>query len=304
MKRLFDSYLLVDWSAASKPTTGADSIWIGLLAPDERMKLKFRATNPSTRQEAETQIIGALDRLKKRRDRVFVGFDFSLGYPKGTAKALGLNGETPWSAMREFLAKELKEKPNNQNNRYPLAARMNRLISEGPFPFWGCPKRDELTTLSMKKPETYGADKLSEFRICETHAKTSGQGQPKSCWQLAYAGAVGSQTLTGIPALKRIQAVHSDVKVWPFETGWRGLLPTDDNDAFETPQILACEVYPSLVDVTPEKGEIKDHAQLRILSKYLADLDAKAQLNALFKPAEGYDRAAVEKEEGWILGVQ
>jgi len=31
MKPLFDSYLMVDWSGATRPTTGADSIWLHLL---------------------------------------------------------------------------------------------------------------------------------------------------------------------------------------------------------------------------------------------------------------------------------
>ena len=31
MARLFNAYVIVDWSAASKPTTGADSIWVGVL---------------------------------------------------------------------------------------------------------------------------------------------------------------------------------------------------------------------------------------------------------------------------------
>ena len=29
--RLFSAYVVVDWSAASKPSTGADSVWIGVL---------------------------------------------------------------------------------------------------------------------------------------------------------------------------------------------------------------------------------------------------------------------------------
>ena len=34
MPRLFSAYVIVDWSAAAKPTTGADSIWIGVLKRD------------------------------------------------------------------------------------------------------------------------------------------------------------------------------------------------------------------------------------------------------------------------------
>jgi hypothetical protein len=52
MARLFESYVMVDWSAASKPATGADSIWIGALTPDSRLKLSFKASNPPTRAKA------------------------------------------------------------------------------------------------------------------------------------------------------------------------------------------------------------------------------------------------------------
>jgi hypothetical protein len=29
--RLFQAYVMVDWSAAAKPATGPDSIWVGVL---------------------------------------------------------------------------------------------------------------------------------------------------------------------------------------------------------------------------------------------------------------------------------
>ena len=49
MPRLFSAYVIVDWSAASKPTTGADSVWIGVLKRDVRFRLAFEAFNPPTR---------------------------------------------------------------------------------------------------------------------------------------------------------------------------------------------------------------------------------------------------------------
>ena len=41
MPRLFSAYVIVDWSAASKPNTGADSVWIGVLKRDVRFRLTF-----------------------------------------------------------------------------------------------------------------------------------------------------------------------------------------------------------------------------------------------------------------------
>ena len=42
MARLCESYWMVDWSAASKPAIGGDSIWIGALTPDSILRLNDR----------------------------------------------------------------------------------------------------------------------------------------------------------------------------------------------------------------------------------------------------------------------
>ena len=143
MARLFDGYIMVDWSAASKPATGANSIWIGILARDARLRLQFRAVNIDTRLKARAFLEDMVAKLTNRGDRILLGFDFSLGYPAGTAKALGLNldGRLPWQAMHEMLAARIKEKPDNDSRqRFAVAAGMNYTISKGPFPFWGVPK--------------------------------------------------------------------------------------------------------------------------------------------------------------------
>ncbi|HMO41893.1 MAG TPA: cobalamin biosynthesis protein CbiG, partial [Phenylobacterium sp.] len=98
MSRLFSAYVIVDWSAAAKPATGADSVWIGVLKRDVRFRMSFEAHNPATRQEAEKVLVGVLDDLKKRGERALLGFDFPLGFPRGFAAALKLPGEAPWRA--------------------------------------------------------------------------------------------------------------------------------------------------------------------------------------------------------------
>ena len=92
MARLFDSYVMVDWSAASKPATGADSIWIGALTPDSRLKLTFKASNPPTRAKAIEELTDLLGRCLKRGDRVLVGVDFPLGFPAGTSACAEAEG--------------------------------------------------------------------------------------------------------------------------------------------------------------------------------------------------------------------
>ena len=195
MAALFDAYIMVDWSAASKPVTGANSIWIGILAKDARLKLQFRAVNIDTRLKAREFLEDMVGKLTKRGDRVLLGFDFSLGYPVGTAEALGLklDGKAPWQAMHEHLAAKLKDKPDNSNARYAIAAGMNYAVSKGPYPFWGAPARDVVSTLGSTKPD-YADGPLPEYRIVEAYLRDNKLGQPKSVWQLAYTELYFTET--------------------------------------------------------------------------------------------------------------
>ena len=109
MAALFDAYIMVDWSAAAKPALGANSIWIGILAKDARLKLQYRGVNIDTRLKARAFLEDMVAKLTKRGDKVLIGFDFSLGYPAGTAAALGLDTsrQPAWAAMQAPLATKL-----------------------------------------------------------------------------------------------------------------------------------------------------------------------------------------------------
>lgn len=301
MARLFNSYVMVDWSAASKPATGADSIWVGAMTPDARLKLAFKATNPPTRAKAMEELEELLARCLKRGDKVLMCVDFPMGFPSGAAEALKLKGE-PWRAVRDFLLKEMKDKPDNSNNRFALAARMNRLMSGGPFPFWGCSKKDELTTLSVKKTREHKAGEIAEYRIAEQVALDAKKGRPQPVWKIAYAGAVGGQTLTGIPAIERLRDKFPALKIWPFEIPLAKL----EADAIEDVRIVVAEVLPSLISSRPEATEIRDEAQVRTLCEALAERDASGKLAALFAgehKLSDSQKAKIAGEEGWILGI-
>ena len=290
MPRLFSAYVIVDWSAASKPTTGADSVWIGVLKRDVRFRLAFESFNEATRTAAEARLNTILADLKKRSERALVGFDFPLGFPHGFAEALKLKGE-PWRAAWDELGKRVVDKPTNVNNRFNVAAQLNRLLTDGPFPFWGAPPKDVQTWLSATKPV---GDATPALRAAEALCGA------KSVWQLAGAGAVGGQTLTGIPRVKALLDELGDkAQVWPFQTGWKALTEAD----VESLDVVFAEVYPALVDAAPEGKEILDRAQVRALCDHFAKLDEQNKLAPLFGPREGVDVDVVEREEGWILGV-
>ncbi len=292
-QRLFQAYVMVDWSAAAKPATGPDSIWVGVLKRNVRFQMAFESHNPSTRAEAETLLNTVLNDLKRKDERVLAGFDFPMGFPRGTAAALKLEG-SPWRALLDFVSAEVKDKPTNANNRFQVGAKMNRLMTGEAFPFWGAPARDEQTMLSAKRPREHGPNDLPEFRYADTALRG-----PASIWKLYYQGSVGGQALTGLPVIKRL-ADKRAAKIWPFETGWQKLAPAD----LAGVEVVFAEIYPSMFVAKAQPGEIKDEAQVRGACERFNALDDKGQLGALFGPAkDDARRDVIEREEGWILGA-
>jgi hypothetical protein len=292
--RLFNAYVIVDWSAASKPGTGADLIRIGVLKRDVRFRLAFESFALATRAEAEKRLILVLDDLKKRGERALLGFNFPLGFPHGLAAALSLNGE-PHAALWDFLDRQVKDRADNTNNRFSVGSEINRRTTGGPFPFWGCPPRDALTTLQPKRPHEHGAGDLPEFRFADLAVKGA------SIWKLYYAGSIGGHAILGIPVVRRLKKTRA-VKAWPFDTGWKALADADLDGA----EALAVEVKLGLVPAQPLPGEAKELAPVRALAERIAKLDEAGKLGAAFAPPKDVPEGevqAVEREEGWILNL-
>ena len=298
MARLFKAYVVVRWSAASKPTTGGDSVWIGVLKPDVRFRLAFEAHNPPTRAQAEALLGQVLEDRAKRRERTLVGFDFPLGFPRGLAAGLKLSGDAPWLAVWDQMNRMVKDKADNTNNRFGVGSEINRRLTGGPFPFWGCPPRDTLTTLQPKKLRPHGPDDIPEFRHAELAAKGT-----SPVWKLYYNGAVGGLGILGMPMVRRLAAARGEAfRVWPFQTGWKALAESD----LAGVDVLAAEVTTAGVKPAPQPGELKETAQVRALAEHLARLDETGKLGAQFGHAKGTGAMVikdVETEEGWVLGA-
>ena len=174
MPRLFDAYVMVDWSAASAPKIGKDSVWIGVMKRDIRFRLAFDAFNPPTRSQAETKLREVLADLRRRNERALVGFDFPLGFPEGTAAGLKLKSPD-WRGLWAFLGSNVVDKADNTNNRFAVAAKMNRLMTDEARPFWGAPAKDAQTWLSPTKPAAHGPDLPPPLR--RTEIATQGKGK-------------------------------------------------------------------------------------------------------------------------------
>lgn len=302
MASLFDAYVMVDWSAASVPRRGRDSIWIAERRRSRRGERRTALVNPPTRQEATALLRARLARLVAGGQRVLVGFDFPFGYPAGTATRLcataasrGADGIPAWRRLWREISAGLEDDGANRNNRFELAARLNERLSGEAFPFWGNAREDDHPFLRRRGRRPHGPADPAERRICERFVRRT---QP--VWKLAGIGAVGSQALTGIPrvrALRRHAALSGVSRIWPFETGLR-----HDPAA----QVLFAEIYPSLVAPTRLANRPKDAGQVDAVTRWLARADSDGALAGFFagparlRPAE---RRAVATEEAWILGV-
>ena len=306
MARLFDAVIIADWTAAEGKKLGDQSVWIGVAKRDVRFRLYTETHNTATRAEGEALLNKLISEHRKRGDRVLVGFDFNFGYPAGTAARLKLDG-SPWSAMWKFVAANIVDKADNTNNRYQVAAKMNRLMTDQPWPFWGAPASQAQRWLTTTKPpEGAGAD-IPEFRAAELAARKD-KLPPKSVWQMHGAGAVGGLTLLGVPMLRRLlDKLGASAAVWPFNTGWRELTEAD----IEPLSAVVVEVWPALFDAKRQVSadgvkEYKAQAQVRTAAEAFAQMDDAGTLQKAFAPPKTADEALiaqVENEEGWILGV-
>lgn len=294
---VFDAYLMIDWSAASQPRTGADSVWLCGLERENGVLVERLLTNPPTRAAAMAVLGDRLSDLVARGRRVLVGVDFALGYPAGFAQRL--NPRQPdWLGVWKALTARLEDGPDNGNNRFAAAASLNTDLFGRAFPFWGLPTGRDLQGLSPHRPAGYGEDTLDELRLCE---KLASGCQP--VWKLFYVGSVGGQTLLGIPrmlGLRRHPWFGEVTRVWPFETG---LKPLTREDPW---QVVLAEVYPSLLPVHVPEGSVKDAQQVSALARHFAEQDGRGRLSEQFvgdRTLTDAQRAVVEGEEGWILGV-
>jgi len=294
---LFHAYVMVDWSAASTPRLGRDSIWIAVAErrPHGRAKRVVRTALVNFRTRADaTQWLEAKLGALGAKGRVLCGFDFPFGYPAGTAARLGLTG-TPWRALWSALAGAIADGPDNANNRFDLAEDWNRRMAGEAFPFWGNVREETRGHLLRRGCRAHGAGDPALRRLAD--ARVSGA---HTVWQLAGNGSVGSQALLGIPRVRQLRhapKLAPITAIWPFETGL--------GDAAEKHIILA-EAYPSLLKPKRLANLPKDAGQVAAMVEFFARSDRDGTLAALLAGDAALgaaERRAVEREEAWILGV-
>jgi len=297
---LFDRYVIVDWSATSKPTAGKDSIWIATCGRGGRELLD---RNPRTRDAATTLIADYLRESTAGGLSVFIGFDFPYGYPAGfAALASGAVGSSPWRTTWNRINTEVKDDARNSNNRFAVASRFNEVCGLRFGPFWGAPTSRVTDRLSTTGHE-WSDLPLRQYRRAERRLIDRDR-RVQETWKLWTAGSVGGQALMGIPrvvALRDASEFASISAVWPFETGFASA-PFADRRPF----VLHAEIWPGVIDLKASPDEVRDQSQVRQLAQHFADLDARGRFGLLFERPAGLPDSQVAEcisEEGWILGA-
>ncbi|MFZ5965252.1 gephyrin-like molybdotransferase Glp [Thalassococcus sp. BH17M4-6] len=264
----FDTFVMVDWSGGNDrgKAPKKDAIWAAVVrggVAEDPVYLR-------NRQVAEDWLHRFFAVELSAGRRVMAGFDFPFGYPRGFARAV--TGQDDPLVLWDWFAERIEDAPK-ANNRFDVAAEINRLLG-GKGPFWMNGLQRDIDGLPRTKADY--ANPFAERREVETRAKGA-----FTCWQLAGAGAVGSQVFMGLPVLARLRrAFAGQVAVWPFEP-------------LETP-IALVEIWPSLTVTDAPTGVIKDAHQVASVAGWLAGMapDRLAGLLDVSAP-----------EEGWILGV-
>lgn len=303
----FDELVAVDWSAAGSPRTGADSIWIAHAAAAAGRPV--RTHNPPTRATAHEVLVRLLSAALDGGRRVLVGVDFSLGYPSGFAhctRRLGQGVGPPWRRTWDLLGESVGDGPDNANDRFAVADRINR--ASGTALFWGRPAGGDYEQLEALAPRDVVAPGL-EPNPCPRLRMTERAAGPgiRSNFQLYGGVTVGGQVLTGIPYARRLhRQFEGELAVWPFETGFVAD-PLAEAPRRKAVRVVLCETWPSLFGRRLPPAMVRDEAQVRAAIGAWRRAQSAGWPGWFDPPARRAAPAAEQRllveEEGWILGV-
>jgi hypothetical protein len=221
-----------------------------------------------------------------------VGFDFAFGYPADARLPAG-------RALCAKLAAMIRDEPDGSNNRFRVAAALNREIQAacgGGFrgPFWGHPPGRHVPHLSPRRPRSFPA-RVSDGRLVERRLASR---RIQSPWKLFTRASVGSQTLLGLPAVHRLltdPALAPRALLWPFDTEWDRRIGPDS--------VVITEIWPSLVDSRKLRHRIKDARQVAAARDWALDAP-EALARSLARPPglTGEEERVCRETEGWIVG--
>jgi len=284
---------MADWSAATVPgpvKPSKDRCWVGKLdAGAEAPEVIYCRTRLAAREIIERWTAEA-----PSNGKVLIGFDFPFGYPAGS----GLPGGR---SLATLYGTRLREKADDNNNRFELAGVLNQELNPGADgPFWGHPPSHTYAGLKPTRPNPW-PEAISEYRIADRALRHMGI---QTVWKLAYPASVGSQVMTGMATVHYLlqRPAFAQAAIWPFETAWEKSLPA----------ITIAEIWPNLFfrawkDHPAAAGyPIRDAQQIAATLLALSDADRDGRIESvLAAPGDrsGDELAAIERQEGWIVGA-
>ena len=302
MARLFNAYVFVRWSAASKPTAGADAILLGVLKRDVRFRLAYETLTAATRAEGERLLGGrARGSQPRHRERVLLAgrtsrSSFPEVSPPGAAaqgRAAMASGVEPARAHGQGQGRQHQQPFRGRLGDQPPPHRR-------PLPLLGLPAaRRPHDAGGEARPRAWPRRHPPEFRLFEQAAKAT-----SPTWKLYYAEPMGALAILGIPMLAPAEGGprrgDAAVAVRDRLQGARAR-PISPASPWSPPRPIRAFPPPSRCP-----GETPRGARTRGLLEQLARLDEAGKLGARFGPpkdAAPDTLAVAESEEGWGLGL-
>ncbi len=282
---LFDRWICVDWSAASRATTGSNSIWVADTGGAEGgSPADVTLDNPSTRTAA-----GALlaERCSSEKGATLVGVDASLSLPATGLDRLVHPG-APWDDLVALIDGLVDDDDANRNNRFAAAAVLNQMAGRSDGPFWGHPPNQRHEGLSATRPPFPWDGQVEEFRACEASMRAR-RLRVQSTWKLAYQASVGGQFLMVLGWLRRLRQALPQIRVFPFDTGF--------GQAPRRGEVWVAEVWPGEFDLEG-RHPVRDADQVDSTVRRLRSLDHSGSLSPLLQLPGEVD-AAIALREGW-----
>jgi hypothetical protein len=211
--------------------------WSGA-AQGVRSKLWLAEVRESTMTRLECgrdreELTEHLIELKRVNPYFVVGLDFAFSFPQWFLETNGLTSAAQLWSLARFKVEDW--------------------LRDTPFPFWG-------KNHTKKPPE----DK--HLRWTESTVDAIGGVRPKSVFQVAGAGTVGTGSLRGLPHLKQLH--DEGFSIWPFdEPSWP----------------LVVEIYPRLLEGPVKKSNANERAL------YLEGLDPSIPAELVEKAIQSED---------------
>jgi hypothetical protein len=175
--RMVEQVIAVDWSGQQDEDQQRENIWFCRVSAVGDIELDYGMTRD--------EMFGWLLALKAKSGSMLVGLDFAFSFPHAFVKEHGGTAEAFWERVA-----------HGEGEHW---------INACPPPFYGRPGTS--SSLSIKDREG------PAFRRTDTFS-TPGV-QPKSPFQLAGSGHVGTGSLRGIRLLPEFQ--RQGFHIWPFQ---------------------------------------------------------------------------------------